>query len=97
MKYFVLFCVIYLIVKIKCISNEKSYLRFRNSLLRIYIASNKKEKATEYSVKIINKSKNKFSDYYQCTISKYYDLSLFYNTLTEDEKEIIDKIISLCY
>lgn len=88
--YLVLF---YLIIFNNFYANgEKSYLRFRNSILRIYIASDKNRFhiINDYSKKIIQKIKNKVTD-------KYYDLNLFYNSLSDEEKEFIDFIISLCY
>lgn len=83
----------YLIISNNFYANgEKSYLRFRNSILRIYIASDKNRFhiINDYSKKIIQKIKNKVTN-------KYYDLNLFYNSLSDEEKEFIDFIISLCY
>ena len=80
------------------ISADKTYnLRLRNKFLRIYIANDKKKIVNEYSNKIIVKTKSKFNEYYNKLLSKYYDTSLFYNSLTDEEKEIIEAIISLCY
>jgi len=80
------------------IVSEKFYnLRFRNTLLRIYISTDKKKLLSEYSNKIAIKTKTKTTDYYSKILSKYYDVNLFYNTLTEEEKTIIEAIISLCY
>jgi hypothetical protein len=73
-------------------NGEKSYLRFRNSILRIYIASDKNKYivAKEYSDKIMQKIKTKLT-------KKYYDLYIYYNTLTEEEKTFLDFIISLTF
>jgi hypothetical protein len=73
-------------------NSEKSYLRFRNSLLRIYIASdkNKYELINKYSNKLVEKIKNK-------VVNKYYDLNILYNNLTEEEKDFVDFIVSLCF
>jgi len=80
------------------INSENSYnLRFRNTLLRIYISSDKKKVVNEYSNKIAIKTKTKATDCYNKVLTKYYNVNLFYNTLTEEEKAIIDAIISLCY
>ena len=77
---------------------EKAYnLRLRNKFLRIYIANDKKKVVSEYSNKIIVKTKSKIDKYYNKLLSKYYDFSLFYNNLTDEEKEILEAIISLCY
>jgi len=80
------------------IVSEKSYnLRFRNTLLRIYISTDKKKVVNEYSNKIAVKTKTKATDYYNKLLSKYHDINLFYNTLTEEEKAIIEAMISLYY
>ena len=97
MNCLVLISIIYLICKIKYVTSEKSYLRFRNSFLRIYIANNRKDKISEYTHKIYKKTKNKLHDLHQYSLTKYYDMNLFYNSLTDDERELVDAIISLCY
>jgi len=80
------------------ISADKTYnLRFRNALLRVYISSDKKKIVNEYSNKIIIKTRTEVNKYYNKLLSKYYDFSLFYNNLTDEEKEILEAIISLCY
>ena len=73
-------------------NGEHTYLRFRNSFLRIYISSDKNRISliNDYSHKIFKKIKNKITN-------KYYDLNLFYNNLSDEEKELIEFIISLCY
>jgi hypothetical protein len=77
---------------------DKAYnLRLRNTILRIYISADRKKVINEYSNKIINKTKSKVNKCYNKILSKYYDLNLFYNTLTDEEKEMIEAIISLCY
>jgi hypothetical protein len=81
---------------LKC-SSEKAYnLRFRNTLLRVYIASDKKKVINEYSHKLVNETKLKASDCYNKLVTKYYDINLLYNSLTNEEKDLIEVIISLC-
>ena len=72
-------------------------LRLRNTLLRIYIASDKKELVNEYSKRVVIKSKNIVNKYYHKLLSKLYDINLLYNNLTDEERDFIDFIISLCY
>jgi hypothetical protein len=80
------------------INSENSYnLRFRNTLLRIYISSDKKKVVNEYSNKIAIKTKTKAKCYYNKVLTKYHDINLFYNTLSEEEKAIVEAIISFCY
>lgn len=90
---YLFYLIVYLFIfKNLYVNGEKTVLRFRNSLLRIYIASDKNKTylIREYSNKLIKKIKTKIND-------KYYELNLLYNNLSEDEKEIIEFIISLCY
>ena len=81
----------------KCASEKAYNLRFRNTLLRVYIATDKKKVIGEYSDKIVKKTQSKANDYYNKVVTKYYDINLFYNSLTEEEKELIEAIIALCY
>jgi len=79
MKFLSVFILLLYIVKI---NSEKTYnLRIRNTLLRIYISSDKKKVINEYSNKIAAKTKKKANNYYNKIISKYHDINLFYNTL----------------
>jgi CRISPR/Cas system-associated endonuclease Cas3-HD len=92
-----LFLILFLYI-IKNTSANKSFnLILRNKILRIYIADDKKKLINEYSNKIIIKTKSKVNEFYNKILSKYYDMSLFYNSLTDEEKEIIETIVSLCY
>jgi hypothetical protein len=82
---------------LNCASERAYNLRFRNTLLRVYIATDKKKVIGEYSDKIVKKTKSKASDYYNKLLMKCYDVNLFYNSLTEEEKELTEAIIALCY
>jgi hypothetical protein len=90
------FIVLFLYV-CKCASEKAYNLRFRNTLLRLYIATDKKKVIGEYSDKIVKKTQSKANDYYNKVLMKCYDVNLFYNSLTDEEKELIDFIISLIY
>jgi tRNA(Phe) wybutosine-synthesizing methylase Tyw3 len=95
MKFLSIFILLLYIVKI---NSEKAYnLRIRNTLLRIYISTDKKKVVNEYSNKIVVKTKKRANNFYNKIISKYNDINLFYNTLSEEEKAIIEAIISLYY
>jgi len=63
----------------------------------MYISTDKKKVVNEYSNKIAIKTKTKVTEYYNKIISKYHDMNVFYNSLTEEEKAIVEAIISLCY
>jgi len=90
------FIVLFLYV-CKCASERTYNLRFRNTLLRVYIATDKKKVIGEYSDKIVKKTQSKANDYYNKVLMKCYDVNLFYNSLTDEEKELIEAIIALCY
>jgi hypothetical protein len=78
---FVLFLCIF-----EAVSKNTFNSRFRNTLLRIYVASDKKYIINEYKNKLVNK-----------ILSKYDDFNLFYNKLSEEEKDLINAILILCY
>ena len=65
----------------------------RNSYLRLYISNYKKK----YS--IFNSANNlqKISSLYNSILSKYYDISSIYYSLSDDEKILVDSVISLLY
>ena len=90
------FIVLFLYV-LNCYSERAYNLRFRNSLLRVYIVADKKKIISEYSNKIAIKTKNKTIDYYNKILSKFHDFNLFYSMLTEEEKNLIDAIVLLYY
>uniref|UniRef100_A0A6C0DHW3 Uncharacterized protein n=1 Tax=viral metagenome TaxID=1070528 RepID=A0A6C0DHW3_9ZZZZ len=80
-------------VSASCSIGDNRYFRVRNSLLRIYIA---------YDItkpkQIIEKTKDQFTKHiYKKIETNYNKFVLFYNSLTDEEKELIDFIISLCY
>ena len=95
MKYIVLFYIIYLFFEIKYIHSEKSYLRFRNSLLRIYIENDKETIPNDYDFKIINKNKNNIHVSCQSTLSKHYDINLIYNSLIKPENDFVYAVMLL--
>ena len=92
----ILLLFLYIIIVIG--SENLHNLRLRNTLLRVYVTNDyRKEIIKEFTNKIVNKIKTKTKKCYEKTLTKYYDLLLFYNNLTDEEKEAIDFIISLCY
>jgi len=64
---------------------ERCILTLRNKILRMYIYSCEK------------KMIQKISTTYHFCLSKCYDAQLFYYKLSDEEKEILDTIFSLCY
>ena len=64
---------------------KKSFLKIRNNILRVYLRNCEKQKIRN------------ISKFYHNIISKIYDAQLFYYKLTDDEKDILDTIWSLCY
>jgi hypothetical protein len=74
------------LILVICITHAKiSYIRIRNSFLRVYLGNCEK-------TKIRNVSR-----IYHSFINKCYDMQLFYYKLTDEEKDIIETIWSFCY
>lgn len=97
MNYILLFIGINLIGLVNSVNVNKSYsLMARNSILRFKLS--KPYQKTEFILKniklfsnhIYNKIQNK-------TKSKFYDICEYYYTMTEDDKTMIETIVSLCY
>lgn len=96
MKHFVLFAIIYLLLQIKYVTSEKLFSRFRKVLLkRAYVVTAKKEKIGEYSFKIIENTKNTVENIHDYTVKKCYDIDVFYNNLTENEREFMEAVMLL--
>ena len=87
---------IYLVLQNKYINAEKSFLRFRNSLLKTAcVVSVKKEKLNELSYKLIKNTQSKICDLHKYSLIKCYNMNLFYNNLTENEREFMETIMLL--
>lgn len=97
MKYVILFFILFTLYTIQNNAESLYNLRLRNTLLRVYIASDKKQIAKEYSKKTIVKSKTIINKYYNKLLSKMHDINLLYTNLTDEEKDFLEFIISLCY
>ena len=96
MKYLILFIIIYLLSQNKYINAEKSFSRFRNSLLKTScIVSVKKEQLNELSYKKIKNIHYKIVDLHKYTLNKCYNMNVFYNNLTENEREFMVSIMLL--
>ena len=69
------------------------YLMTRNSVLRTLLST------TEYKkTRILLKKTNElYNNIYNKILSIYYDSNYKYHSLSEDDKTIIETIISLCY
>ncbi len=84
---------------------DNRYFRIRNSLLRIYIAGNKTKPKqimgkTKKPKKIEKpkKTEKKFTTHFYKKIeNKCNEISIFYNNLTDEEKDLIDFIVTLYY
>jgi len=87
---------IYLFYKTKYINAENSFSRFRNSLLKTAcIVSVKKEKLNELSYKVIKNTQSKILDLHKDTLNKCCNMNVFYNSLTENEREFLEAIMLL--
>ncbi len=95
----IIYFILYLFIFHKTIVNsEQSYYRVRNIFLRIYIANEKTRPQiiNEYSNKLIQKFKIKAKQVYYKFVNKCYDINMRYCNLTDEEKEFMEFIISLC-
>jgi hypothetical protein len=73
------------IIMISIIHVKTSYIKIRNSFLRIYFNNCGKQKIRN------------ISSIYNLYVSKFYDAHLFYYKLTDEEKDILDAVCSLVF
>jgi hypothetical protein len=66
-------------------------LRFRNNSLKFILFKDKN------NIKLLKKLKNYYELYYNKSIAKISEGIYEYNALSEDQKTIIETVISLCY
>ena len=80
----------------KYINAEKSFSRFRNSLLKTAcVVSVKKEQLNELSYKLIKNTQSKKVDLHKDTLNKCCNMNVIYNSLTENEREFVEAIMLL--
>lgn len=77
-------------------SINQPFLRMRNQYLRMYLMF--KKKAVKQSF-ILTKEvlKEKTNTMYQSILSKYNDVNIFYYSLSDEERELIEQVFNLCY
>ena len=69
------------------------YLMTRNNLLRTLLSTTEYRKTRV----LLNKTTDLYNNIYNKILSMYYDTNGKYYSLSEDDKTIIETIISLCY
>ena len=98
MNYLLLFIAVNLIGLVNSVNNNNNNysLMARNTALRIVLS--KEYKKTEFVVKNIKTfSKYIYNKIQQKSLSKYYDVCSYYYSMAEDDKTMIEAIVSLCY
>lgn len=96
-------CVLLISCNTEIKGNYSEYMKFRNSALRILISKeyyNLKKILLVQNIKLKylkNISSKKLLKIYDKALSKYYDCNINYSSLSEDDKTIIETILSLSY
>ena len=98
-----LICVLFISCNVEIKGDYSSYMKFRNNMLRImvsdrYIPFKRMIEIQNVKIKYIRNitSKQILKMYDKC-LSHYYDTSINYNSLSEEDKTIIETILSMCY
>jgi len=96
MNHLILLTIIYLLLQNKYINAEKSFSRFRKTLLKTAcVVSIKKEQLNELSYKMIKNTPYKIVDLHKYALNKCCNMNIFYNSLTENEREFAQAIMLL--
>jgi CRISPR/Cas system-associated endonuclease Cas3-HD len=78
-------------------------MKFRNYSLRLllsdeYAGLKKIIEVQNIKIKYLkNITSKKLLKIYDKALSNYYDVNIMYNKLSEDEKTILETVLSLCY
>ena len=75
--------------------SNRSFQQFRNDYLRFYLFHKKECKLRTMWITTHNVVREKTGKIYQSIISKYYDSQIFYYSLPEDDRELIEHIINM--
>jgi predicted solute-binding protein len=97
MNYILLFIAVNLIGLVNSVNNNNNYqLMVRNTALRVLLSNEyKKSQFILRNMKIF--SKHIYTKIHDKILSKYYDTCAFYYSISEDDKTMMEAIISLCY
>jgi len=99
----ILICVLFISCNVQIKGDTTTYMKFRNNMLRILVSDRYhplKRMIENQNIKIKyikNITSKKILKLYDKCLSQYYDISVTYNSLSEDDKTIIETILSMCY
>ena len=99
----IIICVLFISCNIQIKGDHASYMKFRNNMLRVLISDRyyplkRMIEIQNIKVKYIkNITSKKILKLYDRCLSQYYDTIITYNRLSEEEKTIIETILSMCY
>lgn len=98
-----LVCILFISCNVQIKGDRSVYMKFRNNMLRVLVSDRyyPLKRMIEYQkikMKYIkNITSKKILKMYDKCLSQYYDINITYNTLSEDDKTILETIMSLCY
>ena len=99
----IMLCILFISCDAEITGHYPNYMKFRNYALRLLISEEydgfKKMLASQnIKIKYIkNITSKKLLKIYDKALSTYYDGVIHYNSLSEDDKTIIETILSLSY
>lgn len=99
----IVICILFISCGIEIKGDYTNYMKFRNYALRTLLSKEHdgfKRIIEIQNIKIKylkNITSKKIIKLYDSGLSAYYNLNVQYNSLSEDEKTILETILSLCY
>jgi hypothetical protein len=76
-------------------SMDYTIAKTRNQYLRLYVF-HKKRKIHSCAVAASNLCLEKLNKTFNSVLSKYYDANIFYYSLSDNERELMDQILNNC-
>lgn len=98
-----LICILFISCNVQIKGDYSGYMKFRNNMLRVLVSDRYypfKRIIEIQNIKmkyIKNITSKQILKMYDKCLSQYYDTSITYNSLSEEDKTIIETILSLCY
>jgi hypothetical protein len=99
----IILCILFISCNAEIKGSYPGYMKFRNYALRLLISEdynklNKMFASQKVKIKYLkNITSKKILKIYDKALSKYYDSIINYSSLSEDDKTIIETILSMSY
>lgn len=91
-----MYCILYLAALYIVIASERPFQRIRNDYLRFYIVKKTEFMKKPNRLKILSHHiQEKTNKIYHSVLSRYHDGQIFYYSLSDEDRELIEQLINM--